>query len=144
MSYEIIKSITFDEKNQTIRLCSASNNITPKYYDPWYPVAAGYDYQEWKRMFARSLFGGEAQFQPSCKSKAKKAYDKTNAKLGLSDTDWGVWHIAEKMYPHRYDYKNKCWMTHEDEEMKARYDEFQEKWIQMYLIELNWLLMGRK
>lgn len=144
MSYEIIKSITFDEKNQTIRLCSASNNVTPKTYDPWYPVAAGYDYQEWKRMFARSLFGGEAQFQPSCKSKAKKAYDKTNANLGLSDTENGVWHEVSRMFPYDYDYKNHQWKTPHDEGLKAKYDEFEEKWIQTYLIELNWLLMGRK
>ena len=140
MSTEIIKSVTFNEKNRTIRVCSDSSNVSPKYYDPWYPVECGYDYDQWKAMFVGSLFGGMSRFQPSCKSKAKKAYDNVNRMFGLTDTKHGVWHEVSRMFPYDYDWQTETWKNPIDEEMKRRYDEFQEKWEAAYMRELNRLI----
>lgn len=142
MSYEIVKYVTFNEKAKTIRIASDSNNITPKLYIPWEPVKHGYGYEEWKGMFASSLFSGSAKFQPSCKSKAKKAFDMANEFMGIKCNRWiSPWNHAYKMYP--YDYWDENHKYVKDPELEAKFDEFQEKWEHVYLDFLNALLTKR-
>lgn len=140
MSYEIIKSITFDERSKSVRVCASSNNVRPRTYEPWIPTDHGADYEKFKESFARYLFGGEAQFQPSCKSKAKRAYDNVNDAFGLKRTYDGVWWQVEKMFPYQFDYREFKPKTKKDEELKQKYDEFRERWVSAYLYELNRLI----
>ena len=136
MSYEIIKSVTFYERDKRIVIRSASNNVTPKTYDAWVPTDAGYDYGEWKKMLASSLFGGSAKFQPSCKSKAKQAYDRANELLGIVGCE--PWVHAQRTYPFEHDYRNyPHGKTPADEEMRLRYEEFQDYWEKVFLDILN-------
>lgn len=37
MSYEIVRTITIDKKNETISVTSACNNIRPLYFEKWTP-----------------------------------------------------------------------------------------------------------
>lgn len=140
MSYEIIKSVTFYEKDKRIVVRSSSNNVTPKYYDAWEPTACGFDYEQWKRMFCASCFGGMSQFQPSCKSKAKKAYDAVNRRFGLHDTARGVWHEAMRRYPYELGWNKETRRYDIDQELKAAYDAFEEEWVQAFIDELNSML----
>lgn len=140
MSYEIVKYVTFNEKDKTIRIASTSNNVTPKYYDPWEPVKCGYEYEQWKRMFVSSLFGGESKFQPSCKSKAKKAFDMANELMGIECDKWtSPWNHAYKKYHYdHWDAEQRKYVN--DPELKARYDKFRETWEAACLDFLNALL----
>lgn len=140
MSYEIIKSVTFHEKDKRIVIRSASNNVTPRIYDAWVPTECGYDYREWKRMLACSLFGGSAKFQPSCKSKAKKAYDKTNELLGVGSYE--PWVFAQRKFPFERDYGERYphGKTQEDERIRIEYEEFRERWEALFLDVLNMMI----
>ena len=141
MSYEIIKSVTFYEKDKRIVVRSDSSNVTPKLYHKWEPVECGYGYEQWKRMFCGSCFGGETQFQPSCKSKAKKAYDNVNRNFGLRDTANGVWWEVRRMYPHEHLFNRETMEWYYDNpENKRLYDEFEERWTEAYVDELNRLI----
>jgi hypothetical protein len=140
MSYEIIKSVTFYEREKRIVVRSESNNVTPKRYDAWEPTECGYDYREWKRMFAGSLFDGVSKFQPSCQSKAKKAYDRTNELLGISGCE--PWVFAQRKFPFEVDYRNyPHGKTSKDELMRLEYERFEEKWTTLFLDVLN-LMIG--
>lgn len=136
MSYEIIKYVTFDEKRKTVKIACCSNNVVPKTYEPWCPTDAGYGYSEWKRMFAGSLFDGSAKFQPSCKSKAKRAYDQVNAVLGIVGCE--PWSYARRKFPFEIDYGNypSC-KTQADEEIRLQYEKFRERWEALFLDALN-------
>lgn len=137
MSYEIIKYVTFDERKKTIKMASCSNNVMPKSYEPWCPTDSGYGYSEWKRMLAGSLFGGSAKFQKSCKSKAKRAYDKANELLGIVGCE--PWVYAQRKYPFERDYGENFphGKTPADEEMRLQYEAFQDCWEGVFLDELN-------
>lgn len=136
MSYEKIKSVTFDEKSKTVRVCSASNNVTPACYDPWFPIEEGYGYEEWKRMFVGSVFGGMSKFLPSCKSKAKKAYDAVNAGFGIPN-GMEPWVFGQRKFPYDMRFNPETREFEYDERMKAGYDEFCSEWESAYMDELN-------
>lgn len=140
MSYEIIKSVTFYEKEKRVVIRSASNNVTPKTYDAWVPTDHGFDYGEWKRMLASSLFGGSGKFQPSCKSKAKKAYDKTNELLGIRGCE--PWVFAQREFPFERGYGENYphGKTPDDELMRLKYEEFGERWETLFLDVLNMMI----
>ena len=144
MSYEIIKSITFDENHRRITLRSSSNNVTPKTYDLWSPTDHGCDYGQWKERFAHDLFDGIAVFQPSCESKAHKAFKLTNRSFGMRHDD-SPWRYAYRLYT--YDLNpdtGRCEYKYRDEELKAKYDEFESQWEITFLAVLDDLLCATR
>ena len=75
MSVKLIKSIGINPVSKTISVTSAYNNITPRRYETWNPLASShFTFETWLDAFASDCFGGSAQFLPSCESKAHEAY----------------------------------------------------------------------
>ena len=102
MSYEKVKSLTFNHKEKAIIIYACSNNVSPKHYERY---TVDFDNQndyldEVERCFY-AMIGGSLQFLPSCKSKSKRAYDKVLQHL--YDTYkacpmdlWGTWETGHK------------------------------------------------
>ena len=147
MSYEIIKRITFNEKNRTVSICGCPNNVSPRTYHAFDPLHGEHDYEDFKRWFAEDLFDGQAEFLPSCRSKARDAYLSACAKLNvpLSDcSDWAchpLYSAANRMFPHtmRYDYGEDAF-RYDPQDARARYEQFRETWCDTFVAELNALL----
>ena len=151
MSYEIIKRITFNEKTKDVSICGESSNCTPKLYNSvFHPLRSGsdVDYEGFKRYFAESLFDGSAEFQPSCKSKAKVAYDRANKAFNVALTPYSthpLYHAAQRQFPHirRYNPGSGCF-EYEPEDMRAAYESFRDAWCDCFVEELNNLLVIQK
>lgn len=79
MSYEKVKSLTFNHKKREIIIYSCSNNVCPKHYDERYVRTHDNndDYYKDVERYFHAMIGNSLQFLPSCKSKSKRAYDKT-------------------------------------------------------------------
>lgn len=102
MSHTIIKSVTFDERKKEFHLTGCASNVTPREYRRDYWVPSYLTYNEWKRFLAEQLWSGQAVFLPSCKSKAKRAYEIAEDKVRYARAAAYAKHVpwrAEDMAP---------------------------------------------
>ena len=149
MSYEIIKRITFNEKSKDVSICGESSNCTPKLYNStFHPVKAGdaVAYERFKRYFAESLFDGGAEFQPSCASKAKRAYDMTCSQLSVAIDPRSIhplYWATIRMFPHksRWD-ADTGKFVHEPADARERYERFRDEWCALFVENLNAMLLS--
>lgn len=136
MSYSIIKSITFDNFNRTARWRSACNNVSPRTYEA-NSLREGADYDGFKRDFASWLFGGEAQFLPSCKSVAHRVYKLVNRSFGMR-IDRTPFSQAMQRFPYDEDPETGCVSyNYVDEELREKYMKLREDWETAYLKVLD-------
>lgn len=80
MSYDIIKSASIQHGH--LFITSASNNVTPRYYQRY---VAGKADMDTLTEFGRGLFLGSCQFLPGCHCDLRKIYDMVAYESGIKD-----------------------------------------------------------
>lgn len=73
MSYEIVKSIRFDKKNNSIKICSADSSLRPLRYQTFEFVRPGQGYDEAHKSCFLHFMDGNLQYNQSRKPNAFRA-----------------------------------------------------------------------